>query len=103
MSHGGPRPGAGRKPGASTKLNEEARKQAADGGLMPLDYMLGIMRDDGNAPQERFEAAKAAAPYVHARLSSVEQRGEFTVQNVVALPETAESVDEWKASVSTRQ
>ena len=76
MAHGGPRQGAGRKPGASTKLNEQARKQAAEGGLMPLDYMLSILRDEDMAPDARMDAAKAAAPYVHAKLASVEHKGE---------------------------
>lgn len=103
MAHGGPRQGAGRKPGASTKINEEARKAAAEGGLMPLDYLLAIMRDDMQSQPDRVDAAKAAAPYVHAKLSTVEQTSKVTIQNVVALPDTAESVDEWKASISTRQ
>lgn len=72
MTHGGPRPGAGRKQGQTTKLNEAARKQAAEGGLMPLDYMLQTLRNEDKPDDERFEAAKAAAPYVHAKLASVE-------------------------------
>ncbi len=72
MTHGGPRPGAGRKQGQTTKLNEAARKQAAEGGLMPLDYMLQILRDERKDDGERFEAAKAAAPYVHAKLAAIE-------------------------------
>lgn len=76
MAHGGSRHGAGRKPGAATKLNEQARKQAAEGGLMPLDYMLSILRDENMAPDARMDAAKAAAPYVHAKLASVEHKGE---------------------------
>ena len=76
MSHGGKREGAGRKPGTPTRMNEEARKQAAEGGLMPLDYMLAILRDEKNAPDARMDAAKAAAPYVHAKLASVEHKGD---------------------------
>lgn len=72
MAHGGKRDGAGRKPGASTRMNEEARKQAAEGGLMPLDYMLSILRDEEQDDAARMDAAKAAAPYVHAKLASVE-------------------------------
>lgn len=72
MAHGGARRGAGRKPGASTRLNEEARRRAAEGGLMPLDYMLSMLRDETLEPTARFEAAKAAAPYVHAKLANVE-------------------------------
>lgn len=43
---------------------------------MPLDYMLSILRDEGMAPDARMDAAKAAAPYVHAKLASVEHKGE---------------------------
>lgn len=56
-------------------MNEEARKQAADGGLMPLDYMLEVLRDEAMEPAARMDAAKAAAPYVHAKLASVEHSG----------------------------
>lgn len=76
MAHGGKREGAGRKPGSSTRMNEEARRQAAEGGLMPLDYMLSILRDEDMPPDARMDAAKAAAPYVHAKLASVEHKGE---------------------------
>jgi hypothetical protein len=72
MSHGGSRVGAGRKPGQATKLNEEARQQALGGGISPLDYMLKILRDEAENKEMRFEAAKAAAPYVHARLSTTD-------------------------------
>jgi len=76
MSHGGARSGAGRKPGVSTRMNEEARKKAAEGGLMPLDYMLAILRDEDLPQESRMDAAKAAAPYVHAKLASVEHKGD---------------------------
>lgn len=39
---------------------------------MPLDYMLSMLRDETLEPTARFEAAKAAAPYVHAKLANVE-------------------------------
>ncbi len=43
---------------------------------MPLDYMLQILRDESNDTDTRFEAAKASAPYVHAKLASVEHKGD---------------------------
>jgi hypothetical protein len=95
MAHGGSRPGSGRKAGASTKLNQQARKEALGGGISPLDYMLTILRDDTQAPDARMDAAKSAAPYVHARLSSIDQKSEVTHRNVVAMPETSSSTDEW--------
>ena len=75
MPPGGRREGAGRKPGSVNKLDAEARKKAAEGGMMPLDYLLGIMRDEDQDSRSRLDAAKAAAPYCHARLSSTELSG----------------------------
>lgn len=46
---------------------------------MPLDYMLSILRDKNMAPDARMDAAKAAAPYVHAKLASVEHKGTLDV------------------------
>jgi len=75
MAHGGAREGAGRKPGAATKLNQDARQQALEGGISPLDYMLKILRDEALPQDVRMDAAKASAPYVHAKLASVEHAG----------------------------
>lgn len=74
--HGGKRDGSGRKTGAATRMNEEARAKAAEGGLMPLEYMLSVLRDELQDQATRMDAAKAAAPYVHAKLASVEHKGE---------------------------
>jgi hypothetical protein len=71
MPRGGARPNAGRKKGQATRLNEEARKAALAGGTSPLDFLLEAMRDDQREFSVRLDAAKAAAPYVHARLASV--------------------------------
>ncbi len=57
-------------------MNQEARRKAAAGGIMPLDYMLEVLRDETMEAAARMDAAKAAAPYVHARLASVEHKGE---------------------------
>jgi hypothetical protein len=72
MSHGGKRTGAGRPAGAATKRTREIADRAAEEGITPLEYMLNLLRDEQGDPTVRFEAAKAAAPYMHARLSSIE-------------------------------
>lgn len=72
---GGKRDGAGRKAGTPNKRTEEQVAKIEASGLTPLDYMLSILRDDTMATESRFEAAKAAAPYVHAKLASVEHSG----------------------------
>lgn len=71
MARGGKRPGAGRPKGAKTKITEKALKEAGD-GMTPLEFMLGILRDTDESMATRFEAAKAAAPYMHPRLSQVD-------------------------------
>jgi hypothetical protein len=85
MAHGGARPGAGRKPGAIRKATAAAQAKAAQGGILPLDYMLQIMRDEGSTKAERMDMAKAAAPYVHAKLSSVEAKVDAEVGGLLAV------------------
>lgn len=89
---GGARRGAGRKPGAATTKTREIANAAAEGGITPLEYMLEVMRKepgDEMEPREylaasmmRFEAAKAAAPYIHPRLAAVEHSGKITVRSM---------------------
>lgn len=76
MPSGGVRRGSGRKPGAATKMNQKARAEAAKGGITPLEYMLRVLRNEKELPTVRMDAAKAAAPYLHAKLASVEHKGE---------------------------
>jgi hypothetical protein len=71
----------GRKTGGRTKgtPNVKTAEQVAAveaSGLMPLDYMLGVMRNENEDAVRRLDAAKSAAPYVHARLSSIEHKGD---------------------------
>lgn len=72
MARGGKRDGAGRPAGALTKRTREIAEKAADAGITPLDYMLSILRDPEMTTESRFEAAKAAAPYVHAKLAAMD-------------------------------
>lgn len=72
---GGARKNAGRKPGAATTKTREIANKASEAGLTPLEYILSVMRDDATEPRERLSAAVAAAPYMHAKLSSVEVSG----------------------------
>lgn len=81
---GGVRKGAGRPKGSATRRTREIAERAAVEGITPLEYMLQVMRDasDHEDPRVqvareamRFEAAKAAAPYMHPRLAAVEHTG----------------------------
>jgi hypothetical protein len=68
----------------------------AESGITPLEYMLAVLRDEERTPAERMEAAKAAAPYVHARLAHIERETDVTVSFVARLPSPAASVEEWQ-------
>ena len=75
--HGSVRVGAGRPSGARNKRPRyQAVKAMMVGEQSPLDFLLDVMRDDRNDVQLRVMAAKAAAPYIHRQLKSVEQTGE---------------------------
>lgn len=41
-------------------------------GVTPLEFMLNRMRDEEAPIADRMDMAKAAAPYIHAKLSSIE-------------------------------
>lgn len=84
---GGKRKGAGRKAGSATTRTREIADKAMADGITPLEFMLRIMRTEPSDDIEdarlladllgmRFEAAKAAAPYVHPRLAAVEIGGD---------------------------
>lgn len=68
---GGARPGAGRKPGVPNKVTAKREAEIAQSGLTPLEYMLSILRDETQEDAARFEAAKQAAPYCHAKLAAM--------------------------------
>lgn len=78
MSHGGARPGAGRKKGGGAKYKtRKIADRATAEGITPIEVQLFTMRWHFNA--ERYdEAAKVAhdaAPYCHPRLAAIEHTG----------------------------
>lgn len=90
MARGGARPGAGRKKGAITRRTREIAEAALEGGLTPLDYMLSILRDEEKPEAMRFEAAKAAAPFVHAKLAAVDANVNLDGISINITPDDAE-------------
>src|SRR5262245_58863170 len=63
---------SGRQKGACNRATEEARVAATATGILPVDYMLSVMRDPSADVKRRDAMAMAAAPYLHPKLSSVE-------------------------------
>lgn len=76
---GGKRQGAGRKRGSPNKASAAREKAVSASGITPLDYMLRVMRNRKTDPYRRDEMAKAAAPYVHPKLSAVDFSGKLDV------------------------
>ena len=76
MARGGQRNGAGRKRGVPNRLAKANIEKAEKTGAMPLDYMLAIMRNSKADNERRDAMARAAAPYLHPRLATVEYKAE---------------------------
>jgi hypothetical protein len=74
---GGHRKGAGRPKGAATKRTRKIADRESQNGLTPLEVMLRAMRE--HADKKDWDAAasiaKDAAPYMHAKLASVQHSG----------------------------
>jgi hypothetical protein len=85
--------GVGRPRGSVNKRT--AAYLRTNGGDLPLDYMLRIMRDDQQPRERRDDMAKAAAPYLHAKLQSIQMDAEITSSKVIRAPETAREATTW--------
>lgn len=79
MSRGGRREGAGRKRGSESAATKERRaaimemaRELKDAGATPLDILSRVMQGDVSITEMQFEAAKAAAPYIHPKLSAIQ-------------------------------
>ena len=78
MKRGGKREGAGRPRGARTvRTSNVAEKAIASGKITPLEVILKAMHEHcGNEEWDAAAAfAKDAAPYMHAKLASVQHTG----------------------------
>jgi len=73
--------GGGSRKGIPNRATAAKAAAIAATGLTPLDYMLTVMRDEKTDPVRRDDAAKAAAPYIHPKLTSIDHKvdGELTV------------------------
>lgn len=65
----------GRQKGSQNIASVRKAEEIASSGLTPLDYMLSLLRNEEQPLSIRFEAAKAAAPYVHPKLNATTHSG----------------------------
>jgi hypothetical protein len=76
MPIGGKRPGAGRKPTVATERDHATTTRPDSDISKPLEVMLEAMREHWAQGEwdQAAAIAKLAAPYVHPRLASIEQK-----------------------------
>lgn len=78
---GGARPGAGRKPGATTEIKRVARARATREGGLPHELLLrwartGMMGKQALTPDQRISAAKGCAAWYKAPMQAVKVQGD---------------------------
>jgi hypothetical protein len=66
-------------------VTAEARAAAEATGILPLDYMLSVMRDAKVDNKRRDAMAMAAAPYLHPKISAIDSM-------LAGAPETTDEV-----------
>jgi hypothetical protein len=76
LTTGGRKPNAGRKRGTHNKRTEQQIEEAKKGGILPLEYLLSIMRNENEPKELRISCARDAAPYLHPRLQSITHKEE---------------------------
>lgn len=62
----------GRQKGTPNRATAAKAAEIAASGLTPLDYMLSVLRNETNEQAIRLDAAHKAAPYVHAKLATID-------------------------------
>jgi hypothetical protein len=62
----------GRQKGTPNKRTQEMLDEISSTGEMPLEYTIRVMRDPEADAQRRDKMAQTAAPYLHARLTAVD-------------------------------
>jgi hypothetical protein len=60
----------GRKRGSLNKKTILRAQTAENQGLSPLEFLLSVVRDETKDIAVPLDAAKCAAPYIHARLQN---------------------------------
>lgn len=66
----------GRQKGTPNKVTGERKHAIVASGLTPLEFMVDVMRNEAYPIDFRLDAAKAASPYIHPKLTSVELKGD---------------------------
>jgi hypothetical protein len=97
---GGARPGAGRPKGAVDKrfMQQPEQRTTYKGVQTPLEYMLAVMRDPLADFRRRDDMARAAAPFVHAKVTS-DTKPAGKKEAAEAAAQTAGQGSEWESDL----
>jgi hypothetical protein len=76
---GGARPGAGRPAGAPNKKTASLLEEIKASGQTPIEFLIEVMRDVTEEKTIRVDAAKSVAPYLHAKLASIDVKADVHV------------------------
>lgn len=68
----------GRTKGAPNKTTKAYRTELTKAGLLPLEYMLAVLRDPEATEERKSWAAEKAAQFCHPRLTSIEGKLDIT-------------------------
>ena len=64
----------GRQKGTRNRATAELVRRLASSGVLPLDYMLTIMRDPAADHRRRGTMAMAAAPYLQPKVNAIDAK-----------------------------
>ena len=84
----------GKPKGAKSHVTRKRETEILAAGITPLDYMLEVLRDITQPTERRDEMAKAAAPYIHPKLASIEANV-HQESNVHIMSDKPMTEDEW--------
>lgn len=95
--HGGSRPGAGRPRGSRNRrtMDEIDRVYEMFPDWSPLMHFARVANDPNITEEMRLDAAKAAAPYMHAKAKPMEMFPDELVVLTKKLVELRENQDGW--------
>ena len=100
---GGRRDGAGRKPGSANIRTREIADKAAEEGLLPLEYMLSVLRNEEASFEERKWAAEKAAPYMHSRMQPRKTYDDDRIINITIRKFTDGEDGDWDREVAAAE
>lgn len=70
----GQKTGGGSRKGIPNKVTAAREAELSAAGLMPLAYMLKVLRNEDESAGRRDWAAEKAAPFCHPRLAQIDAR-----------------------------